>query len=428
VAAACGGTEETTTTAAPATTAPPATTATTAAGGSGTTMAPSTDTTMAATKEDVLKIGAISSATGDMATAFKAMYDSVGPTEDLLNEMGGITIGDTHYTIDIIFYDDQSTTAGGTTAANKLIQDGVKYLVPPMFMPVNMAIAQLCEENKIFRIKSFGAGEVEVNPDNPLMFFSCAGVPGFMPYYDYAMQKYPDIKKVAVISPDDPGAITYQKIVKQYYASQGIEISYWEVYPQPSFDFYAILNKALPTQPDAIDVIFGIPPCSAAIINQSRELGFEGPILAASAVGDANVVNMMISKPEYAHDILSQTPDVNSDKMTDPVKKLGEKIKAAGASFELDSLHLYDAISAILAAMQAANSVDVETVAAAINDGTSKGFTGSYGPAVWGGAESIYGNDHVAEHAGFVTAYNNGALDFEWLPWDGTAHDLQLTE
>jgi len=297
-----------------------------------------------------------------------------------------------------------------------------------MFMPVNLAIAQLCEENKIFRIKSFGAGEVEVNPQNPLMFFSCAGIPGFMPYYDYALQKYPDIKKVAVISPDDPGAATYQAIVKQFYASKGIEICYWEVYPQPSFDFYAILNKALPTQPDAIDVIFGIPPCSAAIINQSRELGYNGPILAASAVGDANVVNAMISKPEYAHDILSQTPEVYSDKMTEPAKKLGEKIKASGASFELDSLHLYDAISAIIAAMKAANSIDVEKVAAAINDGTCKGFEGSYGPAVWGAAQSIYGNNHCAEHAGFVTTYNNGALEFEWLPWDGTAHDLTLTK
>ena len=143
-----------------------------------------------------------------------------------------------------------------------------------------------------------------------------------------------------------------------------------------SIDFYSILNKALATKPDAIDCIFGIPPCTSAIINQSRELGFNGPIFGPCTLGDANVVNAMISKPEYAHDILSYVPDVNSDKMTDPVKKLGEKIKAAGASFELDSLHLFDAISAILAAMKDANSIDPEQVAAAIDNGTAKGFDG----------------------------------------------------
>ena len=62
------------------------------------------------------------------------------------------------------------------TAINKLIGDGVKYLYAPMFMPNNLAIAQLCEENKIIRIKSFGAGNVEVNPQNPFMFFSNSGV------------------------------------------------------------------------------------------------------------------------------------------------------------------------------------------------------------------------------------------------------------
>jgi hypothetical protein len=128
-----------------------------------------------------------------MATAFKAMYDSAKPTQDLLNEMGGLTIGDTHYTIEVVFYDDQSTTAGGTTAINKLIEDGVKYVVPPMFMPVNLAIAQLCEENKIMRVKSFGAGEVEVNPQNPFMFFSCSGVGNIVPFFDTPLR--PDIRR-----------------------------------------------------------------------------------------------------------------------------------------------------------------------------------------------------------------------------------------
>jgi branched-chain amino acid transport system substrate-binding protein len=417
-AAACGG-GTTTTTTAPAATEAPAT-STTAALSTDTTAA-TTATTVAATKEDTLTIGAISSVTGDMAPAFKAMFDSVKPTEDLLNQMGGVTVGDTHYTIKITMYDDQSTTAGGLTAVNKLLGDGVRYLVPPMFMPVNLAIAPLCEKNKVMRVKSLGAGAAEVNADNPLMFFSCAGVSNFKPFYDYALGKYPNVKKVAVISPDDPGAVTYQNMVKAEYAARGIEISYWEVYPLPTFDFYALLNKALATKPDAIDCIFGMPSCCAALINQSRELGFNGAMFAVSPMGDPNALNTMISKPEFAHDILSYVPDVHSDKMTEPVKKLGESIKAA--DFQLDSLHLFDACSAMIAAIQAAQSLDVEKVADAINTGVCKGFTGSYGPAVWGSYQSVYGNNHVAEHAGEMTIFTPQGLQYEWLPWDGTAHD-----
>ena len=408
---ACGGTEETTTTAGPATTAP-ASTETTA--GSTESTAGSTETTVAVTKEDVLKIGAISSATGDMATAFKAMYDAVGPTQELLNEEGGVTVGDTHYSIELTFYDDQSTTAGGLTAINKLIGDGVKYVIPPMFMPVNLAIADLCEQNKIMRVKSFGAGNVEVNPENPFMFFSCAGVSYFESFYDYALAKYPNVKKIAVITPDDPGGASYQELIKKLYAARGIEISYWEVYPQPSFDFYSILNKALATKPDAIEELYGIPPCSAALINQSRELGFTGPIFGVCALGDPNIIYSMLT-PEYAYDILSVSPDVYSDLMVDRVKKLGEKIKQTGASFELDSLHLLDACSAIIGGIRDAQSIDPVDVVAAIDSGVAKGFDGAYGPAVWGSAPDVYGNNHCAEHQGFVNVTTEDGIQFEWL-------------
>ncbi len=411
VAAACGGEEETTTTAAP--------TETTAAPGTETT-APSSDTTGgsdttgAATKEDVLKIGAISSVTGDMATAFKAMYDAVGPTQELLNEEGGVTVGDTHYTIELTMYDDQSTTAGGLTAINKLIGDGVKYVSPPMFMPVNLAIADLCEQNKLMRVKSYGAGNVEVNPENPYMFFSCAGVSYLEPFWDYALEKYPNIKKVAVITPDDPGGATYQEMCKAYLEKLGIEIVYWEVYPQPSFDFYPILNKALATNPDAIETLYGIPPCSSALINQARELGYTGPVFGSCTLGDSNVINAMLT-PEYAYDILSPSPDVNSDLMTPRVQKLREKVQATGASFEMDSLHLLDACSAIISAIEAAQSIDTEKVLAAIDSGVAREFEGSYGPATWGSYPDIYGNNHTAEHQLCMSVYTPDGIQFEWV-------------
>jgi len=413
MAVACGEEEPAATTAAP-TTATTGATATTAAPGTDTTAPAATDTTAAATKEDVLKIAAISSATGDMATAFKAMYDSVGPTQELLNEEGGLTVGDTHYSIELVFYDDQSTTAGGVTAINKIIGDGIKYVSPPMFMPVNLAIADLCEQNKMMRVKSYGAGNVEVNPQNPFMFFSCAGVSYEASFYDYALEKYPNVKKIAVITPDDPGGATYQELIKKIYAERGIEIVYWEVYPQPSFDFYSILNKALAAKPDAIEELYGIPPCSAALINQSRELGFTGPIFGACTLGDPNIILSMLT-PEYAYDVVSRAPEVHSDLMTDRVKKLGEKIMAAGASFELDSLHLLDACSAIIDAADAAQSIDPEKVVAAIDSGAAEGFEGSYGPSVWGSYPDVYGNNHCAQHQLFITTTQDATNHFEWV-------------
>ena len=157
-----------------------------------------------------------------------------------------------------------------------------------------------------------------------------------------------------------------------------------------------------------------IPPCSAALINQSRELGFTGPIFGSCTLGDPNIILSMLT-PEYAYDMLSRVPDVNSDQMTDRVKKLGEKIKAAGASFELDSLHLLDACSAIIGAAKDAQSVDPEKLVAAIDSGVAKGFEGSYGPAEWGSYPDIYGNNHCAQTQMMMTTTDKDGNHFEWV-------------
>ena len=78
----------------------------------------------------------------------------------------------------------------------------------------------------------------------------------------------------------------------------------------------------------------------------------------------------------------------------------------------------------MVAAIDAAQSIDTEKVVAAIDSGLCKGFEGSFGPAVWGSYQSVYGNNHCAEHAPMVTTFTKDGPQFDWLPWDGTASDL----
>jgi len=349
-----------------------------------------------------------------MAPGFKAIYDSVKPVQDLINSKGGFKVGADTYNIEIVAYDDQSSPEGATTAINKLIEDGVKYLYAPMFMPNNLAIAQLCEENKIIRIKSFGAGNIEVNPQNPYMFFSNSGVENITPFYDYALQKYPNVKTVAILAPDDPGGATYIELIKQTIKDHGLTEAYFELYPIPTEDYYPILNKALATNPDVIDVIYGIPPWTSAIINQSRELGFNGPIFATCCGGDANIVNSMI-KPEYAHDILNAAPDVNSDKMLPIVKELGDLVKEQGTSWEMDSLHLLDAFSVIGQAISGAGSIETDKVLAYIDSGAMTGFETIYGPGSWNSHPEVYGNNHCGLKPLLMSTYMDGKVTFEFV-------------
>jgi ABC-type branched-subunit amino acid transport system substrate-binding protein len=95
----------------------------------------------AAAQAKTLKIGLISSVTGPMAPAFKSELDAAKPTAVFMNQRGVITVGGQKYQIEIVTADDQSSPAGAVAAANKVLQEGVRFIVAPMFMVTNMAIA-----------------------------------------------------------------------------------------------------------------------------------------------------------------------------------------------------------------------------------------------------------------------------------------------
>ena len=157
-----------------------------------------------------LKIGLITSMTGPMAPAFKPMCDAAKPTEDLMNQRGGIIINDQKYNIQIITEDDQSSPPGAVAAANKLMQDGVKFLIPPLFTPSTMAVIPLAEEAKILCMKPLGTLPDQANPKLHYSFGVSTFVYNAPVCYDFLKKNYPNVKKIAIVSPDDPAGKTYR--------------------------------------------------------------------------------------------------------------------------------------------------------------------------------------------------------------------------
>ncbi len=126
----------------------------------------------AAAQTKTLKIGLISSVTGPMAPAFKSELDAATPAAELINQKGGITVNGQKYNIEIVTADDQSSPPGAVAAANKLLQDGIKFIISPMFVPNDMAIAPICEEAKILRVCPNRADPTTFGPPNKYSFNS----------------------------------------------------------------------------------------------------------------------------------------------------------------------------------------------------------------------------------------------------------------
>jgi branched-chain amino acid transport system substrate-binding protein len=345
-----------------------------------------------------------------MAPAFKSLLNAAKPAEDLFNQRGGVTINGQKYQIKIVTQDDQSSPPGGISAINKLIQDGVKFTYAPQFAVTNMAISPIAEEAKILRIKGLGIGKEEVNPTLRYSFYADADIYVLPTLYNYLTKKYPRAKKIAIISPDDPGGKTIREATKKELQKKGLELVFEEAFKIGSEDFYPILTRALQKKPDAIDMVISIAPWSAGMINQARELGFKGPVFG-TILADTNVLNAMLNK-EYAYDIFHCGADMWSPKMKPIIQDFRALVeRQLKTKVDMDHVLLVEGLYPLLQAIEKAQSVDPDKVAAALE--SMKKIDTIYGPG-WVGGEDVFGINHVVRGPIPLSRIMKGKVEFEF--------------
>lgn len=362
--------------------------------------------------EPLVKIGMITSLTGPMAPAFKDLADAAKPTADFLNKRGGITIQGKKYLIEIITEDDQSSPPGAVAATNRLIQQGVKFVLPPLFIPSHMAMTPLAEDAKILSMKAMGAVRDQANPTLKYSFVASTFVYSSPVGYDYLQKHYPRVKRIAVISPDDPVGKIYRELVQKEIKTRGLELVFEEQFKIGGEDFYPLLTKALQAKPDAMDIVFSIEPWSAGLINQSRELGFAGPIYASvGLLGDINILKGMI-EPKYAHDIFQMGADVQSAKMPAIVKDYRTVVaQYVKTPFNTSHLAVLDAAYVLVQGIEKAQSLDADKVARALEG--MKSIDTVYGRGRMAG-EDFFGVKHVVRRPIAVSGIMNGTVFCEF--------------
>lgn len=368
----------------------------------------------AAAQTKTLKIGLISSVTGPMAPAFKSELDAAKPAGDLLNQKGGITVQGQKYRIEITTADDQSSPPGAVSAANKLLQDGIKFVIAPMFMPSNMAMAPTCEEAKVLRVTPNCVDPSPFGPPNHYSFNAQETIYNIPYVYGQLTKLYPRVKRVAVICPDDPGAKLPTEMTVKEIKKRGLEVVFQEAYRIPTEDFYPLLTKALAQKPDAIECVFAIIPWAKGIIDQSREMGFTGLINAIASFGDTGQLKAAI-EPKYAYDICHATPDVTSPKMPAIVKEYGKLVeKETGDKFNFDHVMTLQAVMVITQGIEKAQSFDTDKVTAALESMSS--VETPYGKGRFGGQDLVGQNRLMISNIPFSRFVKGGKVEFEFLP------------
>lgn len=370
----------------------------------------------AAADDNILKIGLITSMTGPLAPPMSVMVEAMKPVEELMEMRGGISVNGQRYAIRIIAEDDQSTPVGAIAAANRLIQGGVKFVVAPLFPPCYIAITPIVEEAKVLTVLAFGAVPDIVNPGRHYTFG--AGTFVYMPpvAIDYLKKHYPKVKKIAMLSPDDPGAKTNIECAEKEARARGLDVVFKERFKVGSEDFYPVLTRLLQKKPDAIDVVLSIEPWSAGIINQSRELGFTGPIYAsAGLLGDINLVKGMITE-KYQYDLFQTGPDVKSPLMPAIVKEYRALLEPKAKNpFQASHLAVLDAVYTMAQGIEKAQSLDPDKVVEVLE--TMKSIDTTCGKGRVAGKD-FFGVNHVVRRPIPISGIMNGKVICEFSKRD----------
>jgi hypothetical protein len=202
--------------------------------------------TQGATQPKTLKIGYLLCLTGWYSVFDAVEEKDVKIVAQMINDRGGLTIQGQKYNIELVGEDGKSSLDGITAGANRLAYDHkVKFVVGPTGF-FSTGSSPVFEPNKILHVSGYVSNQPgEIDASTPFGFLAFNASIGTSISVIKAMKKeFPNVKKVAIVTPDD-GAVPYlipkvKKILESYgYTAVGDTVPF----PNEMEDFSPIAAK-----------------------------------------------------------------------------------------------------------------------------------------------------------------------------------------
>jgi branched-chain amino acid transport system substrate-binding protein len=237
---------------------------------------------LAAGPENILKVGIVAPLTGAGAPWGLAWQKSAQLIAEQYNAAGGITVQGQQYKIEVIAEDDKMSPSEAVTVTNKLIhKDNVRFIMGSIGSASVMATRPITESNKVITIHSCYTPKA-IAPELPFTFRHSSSMGETIgPMFKWAKEKYPNLKKIAVLGPNDESgwSINAEYILKS--KKVGFEVVAEDYFERNTNDFYPVLTRMLKNQPDIL-MLSGGTGDTALILKQAKQMGYKGLTLSSA--------------------------------------------------------------------------------------------------------------------------------------------------
>ena len=175
------------------------------------------------------------------------------------NAAGGIKLGDKRLPVEVVAYDDRSSSEEAVKAIERLAsQDKVDFILPPWGTGLNLAVGPT--------LNRLGYPHLAVTA---------------------VTDKAPELAKlksegkiggtIAMVSVADQFGIELAAAGREAFKKAGFTVTYDKTYPLGSQDLQPLLNDAIAAKPDAF-IAFSYPPDTIALTEQAQLLKFNPKI------------------------------------------------------------------------------------------------------------------------------------------------------
>ncbi|MGF1623130.1 MAG: ABC transporter substrate-binding protein [Rhodomicrobiaceae bacterium] len=351
--------------------------------------------------QETLKIGALVTLSGAGASWGQGMNRAAELAAEDVNKDGGLKVGDKTYKVEIVAYDDGYKADAAVTAANRLVhEDKVKYIVGTVGSAPILAIQPITEKNGVITM-TLGFTAKALSPDKPFTFrpnLTTAEVS--QPQIDWIVAKQ-NVKSVGALFPNDETGQAIAKDVAAAYEKAGAEMV-TEFFERDRVDFIPLLTRTMAAGVDAIELDGNSPTTAGQIVQQARDIGFEGVIIRTGGPATQEIVNVA-GKPAtegmFVHSGL--------DESMPSVKAYIDRFdKTYGDPMNGFSPYFYDGVKMLFQAMQTAGTVEDS---AKVRDalGAIENYEGVLGTLNWTGKER-YGIAHQMDAPFYISQVKDG--------------------
>jgi branched-chain amino acid transport system substrate-binding protein len=354
----------------------------------------STTTTTGATKEATLTIGVDAPLTGPAASYGLAVMHGVKLAAEDFNTAGGLTVGNTHYTIAVNTLDNKWDDPTSTDNVHQFIDNGVKYLF--IFeSDTPLSLAPLLAQNKVINFTSIADNSSISQPANSFTFRTV--IPHDLvagPYYQWIKTTYPNVKTVCEIAENNANGQSAETGDGTGAQASGITVVGNLLYDPGTTNFTPFLTSVLAKHPDMINISGGVAPGDCAlIIKGARDAGFTGLISDSAMVAAKDM--LPVSGATALEGVITtnmamEAPMVSPQAINLPAREVAEFGQSYGVTWDF-----YGQATVLCEAIAKAKSVDSTTVRDLLTDNTQVwpypilvGGTAVFGSSI---AQQFYG-------------------------------------